>query len=125
MTPPTVDPAGAQAVWSNLVGLLRPAWRRAIVGQPHVAFEYAFDRDGVQLRLWVPGPVPPGLVERASTTRCGRCPTSCNPARDRLSLVYSARTRAEKEALARTLKGSDSIVVEDDSAGAVTSTPVR
>jgi hypothetical protein len=28
LAPPTVDPAGGAAVWSNLVGLLRPAWRR-------------------------------------------------------------------------------------------------
>lgn len=65
LAPPSVDPAGAQALWSNLVGLLRPAWKRALEGQPHVAFEYRFDRDGVQLRLWVPGSMPPGLVERA------------------------------------------------------------
>lgn len=65
MAPPTVDPAGALAVWSNLVGLLRPAWKRLIFGQPHLAFEYYFDRDGVQIRLWAPGIVPPGLIERA------------------------------------------------------------
>jgi Helicase HerA, central domain len=65
LAPPTVDPAGGAALWSNLVGLLRPAWRRAFAGQPHVACEYVFSEAGVAIRLWVPGVIPPGLVERA------------------------------------------------------------
>src|SRR5262245_18522709 len=40
LAPPSVDPAGGAALWSNLVGLLRPAWRRWFTGQPHVACEY-------------------------------------------------------------------------------------
>ncbi|SDW39447.1 TraM recognition site of TraD and TraG [Saccharopolyspora shandongensis] len=65
LAPPTVDPGGAQAVWSNLVGLLRPMLQRIMRGQPHLAWEFVFDHDGVQIRLWVPGTVPPGMVERA------------------------------------------------------------
>lgn len=65
LAPPTVDPAGGAALWSNLVGLLRPAWRRWLTGQPHVACEYVFSEAGVAIRLWVPGVIPPGLVERA------------------------------------------------------------
>jgi hypothetical protein len=65
LAPPTADPAGGQALWSNLVGLLRPAWRRWLVGQPHVACEYVFSEAGVAIRWWVPGVIPPGLVERA------------------------------------------------------------
>ncbi|MFD0923245.1 type IV secretory system conjugative DNA transfer family protein [Saccharopolyspora rosea] len=65
LAPPTVAPEGAQAVWSNLVGLLRPMWTRLATGQPHLAWEYVFGHDGVQIRLWVPGTVPPGMVERA------------------------------------------------------------
>lgn len=65
LAPPTVDPDGAQAAWSNLVGLLRPVWRRLLTGQPHLSFEYVFGHDGVQIRMWVPGTVPPGMVERA------------------------------------------------------------
>ncbi len=65
LVPPSVDPAGGQALWSNLVGLLRPAWRRWLAGQPHLGFEYGFSEAGVTLRLWVPGVIPPGLVERA------------------------------------------------------------
>ncbi|QNP75006.1 ATP-binding protein [Streptomyces roseirectus] len=65
LPPPTADPAGAEALWANLLGLLRPAWRRRLTGQPHVAWEYVFDRETIRLRLWVPGTVPPGTVERA------------------------------------------------------------
>ena len=65
LAPPTVDPAGGAALWANLVGLLRPGWRRAFTGQPHVACEYVFSEAGVAIRLWVPGVIPPGLVERA------------------------------------------------------------
>jgi hypothetical protein len=65
LTPPTVDPAGGQALWSHLVGLLRPAWRRWLTGQPHLACEYVFSEAGVTIRLWVPGVIPPGMVERA------------------------------------------------------------
>ncbi|MFJ7213618.1 type IV secretory system conjugative DNA transfer family protein [Amycolatopsis sp. NPDC098790] len=65
LAPPTVDPAGGVLLWSNLVGLLRPGWRRWFTGQPHLAWEYRFSEHGVSLRLWVPGVIPPGLVERA------------------------------------------------------------
>ncbi|MFI7680066.1 helicase HerA domain-containing protein [Actinophytocola sp. NPDC049390] len=65
LAPPTVDPAGGAALWSNLVGLLRPGWRRWFTGQPHVTCEYVFSEAGVAIRLWVPGVIPPGLVERA------------------------------------------------------------
>ncbi|MDX6295958.1 MAG: hypothetical protein QOH50_5211 [Kribbellaceae bacterium] len=65
LTPPTVDPAGGQALWSHLVGLLRPAWRRWLTGQPHLACEYVFSEAGVTIRLWVAGVIPPGMVERA------------------------------------------------------------
>lgn len=65
LPPPGADPAGAEALWTNLLGLLRPAWRRLLTGQPHVSWEYIFDREEIRIRLWVPGVVPPGLVERA------------------------------------------------------------
>ena len=65
LPPPVVDPAGGEALWANLVGLLRPAWRRVVFGQPHLGFEYRFTDTGIQIQVWVPGVVPPGLVERA------------------------------------------------------------
>jgi hypothetical protein len=65
LTPPEVDPDGAQRLWGNLVGLLRPAWRRLTDGQPHLVWQYAFTPTGATLSLWIPGAIPPGLVERA------------------------------------------------------------
>ncbi|WP_157117621.1 type IV secretory system conjugative DNA transfer family protein [Nocardia vaccinii] len=66
MTPPEVDPKAATALWAHLIGQLRPAWRRTLLGQPHLAFEYTITpEDGAAIRMWVPGSIPPGLVERA------------------------------------------------------------
>ncbi|MGP4112968.1 type IV secretory system conjugative DNA transfer family protein [Streptomyces sp. 4N509B] len=62
--PPQVDPAGAAALWANLVGLMRPRFKR-LAGQPHVVWEYVTDGERLTLQVWVPGLVPPGLVERA------------------------------------------------------------
>ncbi|OPG14203.1 hypothetical protein B1L11_04020 [Microbispora sp. GKU 823] len=63
--PPTADMAGAEALWGNLLGLLRPAWKRILFGQPHLAFECVFGTGGVQIRMWVPGTVPQHLVDHA------------------------------------------------------------
>ncbi|MFD0883749.1 type IV secretory system conjugative DNA transfer family protein [Streptosporangium algeriense] len=65
LIPPSVDIAGSEALWSNLMGLLRPAWKRMLFGQPHLAMEYLFAHDCVRIRLWVPGVVPQHLVEHA------------------------------------------------------------
>ncbi|RSM34918.1 type VI secretion protein [Amycolatopsis balhimycina DSM 5908] len=108
LAPPTVDPAGGAALWSNLVGLLRPAWRRWFTGQPHVACEYTFSEAGVGIRLWVPGVIPPGLVERAieaawpgSHTRVGTADPPLRPPGDgQRRLVVGGELRlARSEAL--------------------------
>jgi hypothetical protein len=65
LTPPDVDPQGALTLWTNLVALLRPAWRRFLGGQPHLAFELTAQYGGLTIAIWVPGQIPPGLVERA------------------------------------------------------------
>jgi hypothetical protein len=65
LAPPEVDPDGAAALWLNLAGLLRSRWTRLRSGQPHLAFEYAWDQDGLVISVWVPGPVPVTLVQRA------------------------------------------------------------
>jgi len=77
--PPTVDPAGAETLWANLVGLLRPAWARRMSGQPHVGFEYRFGSDGVAIELWTPAQVPLGLVERAIEAAWPGAHTSTRP----------------------------------------------
>jgi len=63
--PPEVDRAGAVMLWSMLVGLLRPFWRRLIFGQPHLTFEYAWTGTSARIGMWVPGDIPPGIVEGA------------------------------------------------------------
>lgn len=65
LAPPVADMPGAEALWGNLIGLLRPAWKRFLFGQPHLVFEYVFSSGGVSIRLWVPGAIPQHLVEHA------------------------------------------------------------
>ena len=64
-SPAVVDPQGGVQLWSNLVALLRPHWRRLVLGQPHVAFEIAWAGPQLRVGIWIPGAVPPGMVERA------------------------------------------------------------
>ncbi|RBO79606.1 helicase HerA domain-containing protein, partial [Nocardia puris] len=66
LTPPEVDAKGALTFWAHLIGQLRPAWARTLLGQPHLGFEYTVTpEEGAAIRLWVPGAIPPGLIERA------------------------------------------------------------
>lgn len=80
LAPPIVDAAGGEALWANLIGLLRPAWKRLLAGQPHLAVEYVFSEHGVTIRLWVPGVVVPGLVERAIESAWPGAHTHTDPA---------------------------------------------
>ncbi|WP_235948799.1 type IV secretory system conjugative DNA transfer family protein [Nocardia terrae] len=66
LCPPSVSPEAAGVLWSHLIGLLRPRWKRLLYGQPHLSFEYQVTGgEGVTLSLWVPATIPPGLIERA------------------------------------------------------------
>ncbi|UOZ03419.1 type IV secretory system conjugative DNA transfer family protein [Amycolatopsis sp. WQ 127309] len=93
LAPPTVDPAGGAAVWSNLVGLLRPAWRRLWAGQPHVGMEYVFGEHGVAIGFWVPGVIPPGLVERAIEAAWPGAHTRTEPAISPFPCLATGRRR--------------------------------
>ncbi len=93
LAPPTVDPAGGAALWSNLVGLLRPGWRRAFTGQPHLVCEYVFSEAGVSIRLWVPGVIPPGLVERAVEAAWPGAHTRVGPAEPPLPVAGEEQRR--------------------------------
>ncbi|MBL7487797.1 ATP-binding protein [Frankia sp. AgB1.9] len=86
LAPPTVDPAGGPALWANLLGLLRPRWRR-LAGQPHLAWEYLFTADGIRIQIWVPGVVPAGMVERAVEAAWPGAHTRTLPARAALPVV--------------------------------------
>ena len=80
LAPPVVDPEGAATLWTNLVALLRPPWRRAIFGQPHLGFELVASDAGLTISLWVPGGIPPGLVERAVEAAWPGARTETRPA---------------------------------------------
>ncbi len=87
LAPPSVDPDGAAALYSNLVGLLRSGWKRRVRGQPHVVWEYVFSHAGVGLRLWIPGVVPPGMAERAIEAAWPGAHTRTTPAKPPIPLT--------------------------------------
>ena len=64
--PPEVTSESAAAFWTTLVGVLTPSvWRRRLYGIPHVAWESTWTGRQLNIRVWVPGAVPPGAVEAA------------------------------------------------------------
>jgi hypothetical protein len=65
LAPPQADPAGGEALWGNLAGLMRPPLARWWHGQPHLGWEYTWTPAGMAISMWVPGTIPPGMVERA------------------------------------------------------------
>ena len=58
LAPPEVEPHGAATLWTNLVALLRPGWRRLLGGQPHLVFEITAHDGGLSFSVWAPGGVP-------------------------------------------------------------------
>ncbi len=63
LSPPQIDRDGAVALWRNLHGLLRQ--RRVLLGRPHACFQYRWHAERLQIGLWLPGMVPPRLIEQA------------------------------------------------------------
>jgi energy-coupling factor transporter ATP-binding protein EcfA2 len=63
LVPPQVEPGAAEALWSNLAGLLRQ--HRPPDPRPHVSFELRWSTAGVTVGLWAPGTIAPHLIERA------------------------------------------------------------
>jgi hypothetical protein len=99
LAPPRVAPEGAAALWSHLAGLARPGWRRLLFGQPHLCLEYLITPEGSTIRIWVPGPVPPGLVEHAVTAAWPGATTRTSPAvHDRPAAPAVAGARGSTEA---------------------------
>jgi hypothetical protein len=86
LAPPTVDPAGAGALWANLHGLIRPSWRARLAGQPHLAFELVWTPRRVRMGMWVPGTVPPELVERAVAAAWPGAQTQTEPSQPPLPM---------------------------------------
>ena len=74
LAPPEVDPQGAATLWTNLVALLRPAWRRALGGQPHLGIRAHRHRRRAHHQL-VGARSRPARPGRASgRSRLARCP---------------------------------------------------
>ena len=59
LAPPAADPAGGQALWANLAGLMRPPLARWWHGQPHLGWEYTWAPGGMTISVWVPATIPP------------------------------------------------------------------
>jgi len=67
LAPPQIQAGedGGLALWSTLLGTLRPRWRRLLFGQPHLVWEYRISAHELTIRVWVPGPVSAEQVARA------------------------------------------------------------
>jgi len=62
---PEVEPAGAEALWNGLQGVLRRGGLAGMVsGRPHVVFEVGWESARLRFGLWVPARVSPGRVAR-------------------------------------------------------------
>jgi hypothetical protein len=84
LAPPQAGPGGAVALWGHLTGLLRPPMARWWHGQPHLGWEYTFAGGaaaGLTISMWVPGTIPPGLIERAIEAAWPGAHTLTTPAR--------------------------------------------
>lgn len=79
LAPAEVEPGGAKTIWMGLHALLRPWWRRLLWGQPHLAWEITARPEQVEVSLWVPKSVPPGLVERAIEVAWPGARTAADP----------------------------------------------
>lgn len=97
--PPQVEPGSAVAWWSQVMGLTAPRWKRALFGQPHLSWEYAADTSSVRVQVWVPGLVPPGLVEKAIRSAWPGATVTTHPAEP--PTPRGARTSRGRMALAR------------------------
>jgi hypothetical protein len=78
--PPELESEGALLLWSSLHDLLRPRFARLLTGQPQLAWEIAADRTGSRFRIWIPGSVPPGLIERTLAAAWPGITTTAAPA---------------------------------------------
>ncbi len=82
--PPEVGPEAAAVFWAQMSGLLRPPLQRLLHGQPHLGWEWLFDETGSRVRVWVPGVVPPGMVEHAVSAAWPGARVTTRPADDPL-----------------------------------------
>ena len=77
---PEVDPAGAEALWSALHGVLRRTWWCSLTGRPHVAFELSWQAGRLAIGIWVPAGVPAPRVAAAVQAAWPGASTAIGPA---------------------------------------------
>jgi hypothetical protein len=65
LPPPQVDPQRARLLWMGMHAILRPWWKRLILGQPQLVWEVTSRPEELDFGVWIPESIPPGLVERA------------------------------------------------------------
>lgn len=82
LPPPEVDREGALTLWMALHALIRPRWKRWLFGQPHLVWELFAEGGEASLGMWVPGSIPPGLVERAIESSWPGCRVNTSPNTD-------------------------------------------
>ncbi|MFA1550775.1 helicase HerA domain-containing protein [Actinomadura chokoriensis] len=99
--PPKVEPASAAAWWARLIGLTHPRWKRLVFGQPHLAFEYRADHNGVRFHIWVPGTIPPGIVEKTVRASWPGATLTTHPAAPPLPLDEGYKAAGGRLVLAR------------------------
>ncbi|MEU9018664.1 DUF87 domain-containing protein [Actinomadura sp. NPDC048394] len=99
--PPKVEPASAAAWWARLIGLTYPRWKRLVFGQPHLAFEYLADHNGVRFHIWVPGTIPPGIVEKTIRASWPGATLTTHPATPPLPSDPEYKTAGGRLVLAR------------------------
>jgi len=80
LSPPDVGGEAAAVFWGQMVGLLRPWRQRLLHGQPHLGWELTVRPDGTTIAVWIPGTVPPGMVERAVQAAWPGARTTTRPA---------------------------------------------
>lgn len=77
---PEVDPAGAEALWNGLHGLLRRSWWGSLTGRPHVAFELFWSAGRLGIAIWLPAGVPAARVAAAAQAAWPGASTQIDPA---------------------------------------------
>ena len=65
LPPHEVSAAGGKSFWMGAHGLMSPGWKRLIFGQPFYSFEIVARPEEIEVAVWVPSRVPPGMIERA------------------------------------------------------------
>lgn len=64
LPPPEIAAAGAEAFWMGMHALIRPWWKRVVLGQQPVSWEVVGSEAEISISIWVAESVPPGFVER-------------------------------------------------------------